>query len=44
MPAAQSALVPEAEALVGALRARFDPSASQCVPAHVTLLYPFLPR
>jgi hypothetical protein len=46
MPAAQSALVvlvPEAEALVGALRARFDPSASQGVPAHVTLLYPFLP-
>ena len=35
--------VPEAEPLVGALRSRFDPSAAVGVPAHVTLLYPFMP-
>ena len=35
--------VPEAEALVGALRSRFDPSAGVGVPAHVTVLYPFMP-
>ncbi len=35
--------VPEAEALVGAWRQRFDRSASVGVPAHITLLYPFLP-
>jgi 2'-5' RNA ligase len=34
--------VPEAERLVGAWRARYDPSAVRGVPAHVTLLYPFL--
>jgi len=34
--------VPEAEPLVQAWRARFDPVASQGVPAHITLLYPFL--
>jgi 2'-5' RNA ligase len=42
----QSALivpVPEAEGAVGALRARYDTSASWGVPAHVTVLYPFLP-
>lgn len=33
--------IPEAEPLVGALRAEGDVSASQGVPAHVTLLYPF---
>jgi hypothetical protein len=45
MRIAQSALailVPEAEALVGPLRQRFDPSAAAGVPAHITLLYPFL--
>ncbi|THD05825.1 2'-5' RNA ligase family protein [Rhodanobacter lindaniclasticus] len=43
---AQSALivrVPEAEAWVGSLRDRFDPSAGQGVPAHITVLYPFMP-
>jgi len=34
--------VPEAEPLVGSLRAVGDPSASEGVPAHVTLLYPFV--
>jgi 2'-5' RNA ligase len=34
--------VPEAEALVGDLRARHDPAAAAGMPAHVTLLYPFL--
>jgi 2'-5' RNA ligase len=37
------ALVPEAEPLVAALRARHDPAAARGVPAHVTLLYPFRP-
>ncbi len=36
-------LVPEAEPLVGAARAAWDRSASVGVPAHVTLLYPFVP-
>jgi 2'-5' RNA ligase len=35
-------LVPEAEALIGGLRDRHDPAARQGVPAHITLLYPFL--
>ncbi len=35
--------VPEAEALVGPWRSEHDPSAAKGVPAHVTLLYPFLP-
>jgi 2'-5' RNA ligase len=35
-------VVPEAEPSVGALRARFDPSAALGVPAHVTLLHPFM--
>jgi 2'-5' RNA ligase len=42
----QSALlltVPAAEAAVGAHRARLDPSARDGVPAHLTVLYPFLP-
>ena len=42
----QSALllaVPAAEAAVGPHRARFDPSARDGVPAHITVLYPFLP-
>jgi 2'-5' RNA ligase superfamily len=34
--------VPEAEALVGAWRERYDDSARTGVPAHLTLLYPFL--
>jgi 2'-5' RNA ligase len=35
--------VPEAEALVGAWRAKHDWSAQHGVPAHVTLLFPFVP-
>jgi 2'-5' RNA ligase len=35
--------VPEAERLVGAWRERYDDSARTGVPAHLTLLYPFLP-
>ena len=41
----QSALlltVPAAEAAVGPHRARLDPSARDGVPAHLTVLYPFL--
>ena len=35
--------VPEAERLVAELRREGDPSAARGVPAHVTLLYPFVP-
>jgi 2'-5' RNA ligase len=34
--------VPEAEARVAALRERFDASAKLGVPAHITVLYPFM--
>lgn len=34
---------PEAEALIGHHRERLDPAAAWGVPAHVTVLYPFLP-
>jgi hypothetical protein len=34
--------VPEAEPHVAHLRERFDPMALLGVPAHITLLYPFL--
>ncbi len=37
-----AALVPDAEALVGELRARFDPTARRGLGAHLTLVYPFL--
>lgn len=36
--------VPAAEPLVSAWRARFDRSAPLGVPAHITVLYPFLAR
>ena len=36
--------VPEAEPAVGAWRECYDPSAGQGMPAHITLLYPFLPE
>jgi 2'-5' RNA ligase len=36
-------LVPEAERLVGAFRNRYDSSAAQGAPAHITVLYPFKP-
>jgi len=35
--------VPEAEARFGGLRSRFDPGAALGVPAHVTVLVPFMP-
>ena len=35
--------VPEAEPLVRAWRDRFDSAAAAGVPAHVSLLYPFMP-
>ena len=35
--------VPEAEPLVADLRARLDPSAAEGLPAHVTVLVPFVP-
>ena len=34
--------VPEAEQAVSGLRERFDPSARLGVPAHITILYPFM--
>jgi 2'-5' RNA ligase len=34
--------VPEAEPYVARLRAQFDPSAVLGVPAHITVLYPFM--
>jgi 2'-5' RNA ligase len=36
-------LVPEAESVVSEVRARHDPSVQLGVPAHVTLLFPFMP-
>jgi hypothetical protein len=35
--------VPRAEPVVGSWRARFDRAGSTGVPAHITVLYPFLP-
>jgi 2'-5' RNA ligase len=35
-------LVPEAEALVGSFRERYDSSAAFGMPAHITISYPFL--
>ncbi len=34
--------VPEAEPFIGRYRERYDPSARRNVPAHVTVLYPFM--
>src|ERR1700729_2595365 len=34
--------VPEAEAVVGRVRGRLDRAAAWGVPAHVTILYPFV--
>jgi 2'-5' RNA ligase len=36
-------VVPEAEPLVSEWRAQYDSSAQRGVPAHITLLYPFVP-
>ena len=35
--------VPEAEPLVGGWRAKYDLAAQKGVPAHITILYPFVP-
>ena len=35
--------VPEAERYIARYRDRYDPSARRNVPAHVTVLYPFVP-
>jgi 2'-5' RNA ligase len=35
--------VPEAERYISRYRERYDPSARRNVPAHVTILYPFMP-
>jgi 2'-5' RNA ligase len=35
--------VPEAEPLVGEWRRRFDPSVLLGIPAHITVVYPFVP-
>jgi 2'-5' RNA ligase len=35
--------VPEAERYISRYRERYDPSARRNVPAHVTILYPFVP-
>jgi 2'-5' RNA ligase len=46
MPEAQSALdivIPEAESLVAPFRAKYDPSAADGMPGHVTIIYPFAP-
>ena len=36
--------VPEAEPVVGTWRTEHDPSAAAGVPAHVTILFPFVPE
>jgi 2'-5' RNA ligase len=43
-PSALLLAVPEAEPLVREHRLRFDPAAERGVPAHVTAIYPFIPR
>ncbi len=35
--------MPEAERYIARYRERYDPSARRNVPAHVTVLYPFMP-
>ncbi|WP_433888582.1 2'-5' RNA ligase family protein [Streptomyces sp. CA-111067] len=35
--------VPEAEPVVGGVRERYDTAAAEGIPAHLTVLYPFLP-
>src|SRR6187402_567173 len=37
------ASVPEAEQAISSLRQRYDPAARLGVPAHITLLHPFMP-
>ena len=35
--------IPQAESRFGAMRQRFDPQANLGVPAHITILFPFMP-
>jgi len=42
-PTALVALIPAAESVVGRWRADLDPSARRGMPAHVTVLYPWIP-
>jgi 2'-5' RNA ligase len=35
--------VPAADAVIGWWRSRLDPSAAAGIPAHLTLIYPFVP-
>ncbi len=35
--------VPDAEPLVDGLRRRYDPTCEAGIPAHITVLYPFIP-
>jgi 2'-5' RNA ligase len=42
-PSALIAEIPEAEPLVGRWRARLDVNARLGIPAHVTVMYPFVP-
>jgi 2'-5' RNA ligase len=37
-------LIPQVEGIVGRWRERHDPSAAEGMPAHITVLYPFLPE
>jgi len=43
-PSALLVEVPESEPVVGTHRLRLDPVAARGVPAHVTALFPFIPR
>lgn len=44
LEAALVVLVPEADALVGSFRERYDPSALEGMLAHITINYPFQPK
>ncbi len=41
-PTALVILVPEADPLVASFRDQYDPSAADGMPAHITVLYPFM--
>jgi 2'-5' RNA ligase len=41
--AALDILVPELEHLIGSYRLKYDPSAAEGMPAHISINYPFLP-
>src|SRR4051812_18070902 len=42
-PSALIIPIPAAELRFGALRRKFDPQAALGVPAHITILFPFMP-